>query len=112
MEVGAGFPVHHGGQLMRYLWDCSRKFPYCSVPESWLAAMLAGAFLTVIQVRSHPSQIHMPIPIGDLYLIAVEVVSDKPLHQNGRFSSHSGFPEKTSQPAGTLESRAINEDNA
>lgn len=69
-------------------------------------------FLTVTQIRSHPSQIHMPIPIGDLYLIAVEVVSDKPLHQNGRFSSHSGFPEKTSQSAGILESRAINEDNA
>lgn len=71
----------------------------CSVLESWLEAVVTGMFLTVTQVRSHPSQIHMPIPIGDLYLIAVEVVSDKPLHQNGRFSSHSGFPEKqASQP--------------
>lgn len=70
MEVGAGFPVHHGGRLLRYLWDCSRKFPYCSVPESWLAAVVIGTFLTVTPVGSHPSQIHMPVPIDDLYSIA------------------------------------------
>lgn len=49
--------------------DCSRKFPYCSVPESWLAAMLTGTFLTVTQVRSHPAQIHMPMTVDGLYLI-------------------------------------------
>lgn len=71
----------------------------CSVLESWLEAVVTGMFLTVTQVRSHPSQIHMPIPIGDLYLIAVEVVSDKPLHQNGRFSSHSdSLKKQASQP--------------
>lgn len=49
MEAEAGFPVHHGGRLLRYLWDCSRKFPYCSVLKSWLAAVVTGAFLTVTQ---------------------------------------------------------------